>query len=605
MKKLISLLLLVAFLFALAPASFAADAAANAAAERLNELGLFNGVGKNTDGTPIYDLDRVPTREEAITMLVRLLGKEESALQGTWETPFSDVSLWARPYVGYAYANGLAAGISSTTYGGDVSVSATQYITFVLRALGYSDKSGDFAWDSAWTLSDRIGLTNGEYNAMTSGSFSRGDVAIISSRALDCLIVDSEQTLLQRVQGNAISGGKTLSATEISQKCSPSVFTVSAFYNNGTMRGTGSGFFISSDGYAITNFHVIANSTDIFAETTDGITHNVSLVDADQANDLALLKVEGAEFPYLEIGNSTNLEQGQTVFAIGSPKGLANTMSTGIISNPLRIVDGEEFIQISVPITHGSSGGALIDERGKVIGVTSAGFESGDLNLAIAIEKIKSLDKEKDDLFFAFDHTCYPSFEYVIDFGEFSGVNIVKGTSTPVGYTIAYDMDDFKSIFGRDTSLRYAETLVYYGQELEKCGLKKLETFDNGTLYGNGAECVLVELDYAARTITVYAGHVVTFYTEFPSLPDLGWYLGLECSEEYYINGSKCYNYRWTQFYSNSSIQEGLYNYALLLSYAGFSYKYADSAAILYEGKGLSIVVQITGNFVNVDVRYL
>jgi len=94
------------------------------------------------------------------------------------------VDAWAKPYVGFAYANGLTSGTSTTTYSGNATVTASQYITFVLRALGYDSKT-DFQWDKAWEFSDEIGLTDGRYNAETT-EFLRGDAAIISYNSLSC-----------------------------------------------------------------------------------------------------------------------------------------------------------------------------------------------------------------------------------------------------------------------------------------------------------------------------------------------------------------------------------------------------------------------------------
>lgn len=131
-KRLISFILTVVMLFAIVPTAFAASDKAVAAANALHELGLFNGTGTDANGNPVYDLDRAPSRHEAVTMLVRLLGKETEAQNGTWNTPFSDVAEWAKPYVGYAYTNGLTAGTSATTFGGNGTVTAAQYITFAL-----------------------------------------------------------------------------------------------------------------------------------------------------------------------------------------------------------------------------------------------------------------------------------------------------------------------------------------------------------------------------------------------------------------------------------------------------------------------------------------
>lgn len=202
MKRFLAIILSVTLLCTFVPAASASVASVDAehAAQSLYDLGLFQGTGNNADGTPNFDLDRTPTRAEAVTMLVRLLGKDAEAKAGTWETPFTDVADWAKPYVGYAYTNGLTTGTSDTTFGGDATVNATQYLTFVLRALGYTSGT-DFQWDSAWTKSDEIKLTDGRYNAGTA-SFTRGDVALISNNALSA-VVNGQSKPLSKVLGIA------------------------------------------------------------------------------------------------------------------------------------------------------------------------------------------------------------------------------------------------------------------------------------------------------------------------------------------------------------------------------------------------------------------
>jgi hypothetical protein len=228
-KRLISFILTVVMLFAIVPTAFAASDKAVAAANALHELGLFNGTGTDANGNPVYDLDRAPSRHEAVTMLVRLLGKETEAQNGTWNTPFSDVAEWAKPYVGYAYTNGLTAGTSATTFGGNGTVTAAQYITFVLRALGY-ESGVDFQWDKSWELSDSIGLTNGEYNANTS-KFTRGDVAIISNNALQLPLKGSDVLLCDTINTSDTSA---LSADKITGTWyNTDLPNVQASYNNG------------------------------------------------------------------------------------------------------------------------------------------------------------------------------------------------------------------------------------------------------------------------------------------------------------------------------------------------------------------------------------
>ena len=199
------ILLIFLLLFALAavfllPASAASEA--ETAAQELYALGLFKGVGTAPDGTPDFALDKAPTRNEAVTAIVRLLGKEAEAQHTDGETPFEDLVPWAKPYVGYAQRSGLVQGVSETHFGGDTPVSAAQYLTMLLRALGY--RSGeDFDWQTPWTLSDRIGFTGGQYPA--EASFTRGDLAILSRRALSAHLKGSATTLLQVIQHNRAS----------------------------------------------------------------------------------------------------------------------------------------------------------------------------------------------------------------------------------------------------------------------------------------------------------------------------------------------------------------------------------------------------------------
>lgn len=212
MKRTLALILTVLLLvsgFTVPVSAACSPDEAKIAADLLFELGLFRGTGTAEDGTPIYSLEKAPTRFEAITMLVRLLGMDEAATSQNWETPFTDLVDWAKPYVGYAYANGLTQGISDTLFGGSDTVSATQYLTFVLRALGYSSAT-DFKWDSAWEFSDKIGMTNGEYSAENNSDFLRADVAVISNDALDVKLKGSDKTLFESINDRGFGKAETI-----------------------------------------------------------------------------------------------------------------------------------------------------------------------------------------------------------------------------------------------------------------------------------------------------------------------------------------------------------------------------------------------------------
>ncbi|NLZ94407.1 MAG: S-layer homology domain-containing protein, partial [Bacteroidales bacterium] len=113
-------------------------------ANALKDLGLFLGTDKG------FDLERAPTRVEALALLIRTLG-EERASKGTWfdRHPFTDVPSWADNYVTYAYAMGYSNGVSATSFGSSDIATPEQFITFMLRALGYSDARGDFVWSES------------------------------------------------------------------------------------------------------------------------------------------------------------------------------------------------------------------------------------------------------------------------------------------------------------------------------------------------------------------------------------------------------------------------------------------------------------------------
>ena len=196
-----------------------------------------------------------------------------------------------------------------------------------------------------------------------------------------------------------------MSAEEIYEKCSPAVFYIEVYDANGKSLQSGSGFFINSDGTAVTNYHVLEGGSSAKITLSDsGKVYNVEGVyDYDKNRDIALIKVEGSGFSYLETANSDEVKGGATVYAIGSPLGLSNTISQGLISNTNRVIDGKTYLQTTAAISSGSSGGALINTSGQVIGITSgevaqstsSGTVTGqNLNLAIPINSISSLSKD-------------------------------------------------------------------------------------------------------------------------------------------------------------------------------------------------------------------
>ncbi len=153
-------------------------------------------------------------------------------------------------------------------------------------------------------------------------------------------------------------------------------------------RGVGSGFILSADGYVMTNAHVVESASEIYVTLTDKREFKGKLIGSDRRTDVALIKIEAAGLPRMTIGESRNIRVGQWVLAIGSPFGLENTVTAGIVSAKGRDT-GEflPFIQTDVAVNPGNSGGPLINVRGEVIGMNSQilSGSGGSIGISFAI----------------------------------------------------------------------------------------------------------------------------------------------------------------------------------------------------------------------------
>jgi serine protease Do len=142
--------------------------------------------------------------------------------------------------------------------------------------------------------------------------------------------------------------------------------------------GQGSGFLISKDGYILTNTHVVGDVDKITVRLSDGREFTAKKIGADSKTEVALIKIEGNNFPTLAMGDTSKLEIGEWVVAIGNPFGLKETLTVGVVSakgrNNMGITDYEDFIQTDAAINPGNSGGPLLNFDGEVIGINTAIF---------------------------------------------------------------------------------------------------------------------------------------------------------------------------------------------------------------------------------------
>lgn len=155
--------------------------------------------------------------------------------------------------------------------------------------------------------------------------------------------------------------------------------------------GQGSGFLISDDGYILTNNHVVGDADKITVKLNDGREFDAKRIGADPKTEVAVIKIEGKNLPYLEMGDSSALEIGEWVIAIGNPFGLVETLTVGVVSakgrSNIGIADYEDFIQTDAAINPGNSGGPLLNIEGKVIGINTAIFsrDRGYMGIGFAI----------------------------------------------------------------------------------------------------------------------------------------------------------------------------------------------------------------------------
>lgn len=192
-------------------------------------------------------------------------------------------------------------------------------------------------------------------------------------------------------QGQQIAAEKKLDLNEISN----SVMMLYCYSGN-NLESQGSGFIAFDSDTLVTNYHVIEGTDDVIAIAEDGSEYEVtSIRNYDIERDIAILTIQdGTKREPLTLGDSDRTKKGEEIYTIGSPEGLINSVSSGLLSGTM-LIDDKEYIQISAPISEGSSGGICVNAEGDVIGITSAGInEAQNLNFIIPVNDVKTLYEE-------------------------------------------------------------------------------------------------------------------------------------------------------------------------------------------------------------------
>ena len=210
MKRSISVCLVLALLLgALAIPASALTINQVRSADAMNDLGLFLGTDIG------YELENKLTRAQGVTMLVRMIGKEPVAKNGSFGDPFKDVDAWAKGYVGYAWKNQITNGISANEFGPNMTMTDYMFLTLTLRALGYNDSQGDFVWNDPYTLAKKVGLIS---STTADKDFTRGEAVEVFWNAMNAKLKDKTTTLADSLIAQGIFTAEEFAAAAKVQK---------------------------------------------------------------------------------------------------------------------------------------------------------------------------------------------------------------------------------------------------------------------------------------------------------------------------------------------------------------------------------------------------
>ncbi len=182
------------------------------------------------------------------------------------------------------------------------------------------------------------------------------------------------------------------SASEIAKAYGRAVVLIETLDERGNVMGQGSGFIVTPAGAIVSNLHVVRGAARIRVRMIEGDVYLTDrIVAIDEVRDLVIVKIDGFNLPTVKLGDSDRTESGEPIVAISSPEGLANTISTGILSG-VRRLDTHRVFQITAPISDGSSGGAVFNSAGEVIGIVTWLMKSGqNINFALPVNYARGM----------------------------------------------------------------------------------------------------------------------------------------------------------------------------------------------------------------------
>lgn len=413
-KRVLAFLCALLLLTGAVPFAAAQEGETLRAADALHTLGLINGTGASG-----YALESPATRAQAAVLLVRLAGAQQDAAADNWFSGYRDVPTWASRAVHYAVHQGWIDSPASAglDFHPDTAITADEWFTFLLRMLGYDDAAGDFSPDSAALFAQHIGLTP----QASTGFLSRGQLFVLLESALSFSYKDGSATVISRLIDRGIVSraaanalgflSPVLTARQVAERYTAAAFHLDVYTRQIELdidmpMVNASGFFISADGLAVTNYHTIEDSVHAVATLSTGEVYPVQRVlYYDPDADIAVIQISKTSrsghvtsaFAHLDIAPSgtRDVRPGDVVYTLSDPLGMGLAVSSGIISATNRDVERYSVpcLMSTADISQGSSGGALLNALGQVIGVTSGAYTYGNsMYLAVPIDPVLSAD---------------------------------------------------------------------------------------------------------------------------------------------------------------------------------------------------------------------
>ncbi len=254
--------------------------------------------------------------------------------------------------------------------------------------------------------------------------------------------------------------------------------SVSSFLDAIPSNGVGSGFFISGDGYIVTNSHVVKDASYIAVTTYDGKKYEAETVGTDEENDIAVLKINvptDVDITFLEFGSSSTLTVGQKVLAIGNPFGFDRTMASGIISGLSRPIRNEEgkvllgMIQTDTPINPGNSGGPLLNSKGLVIGISTSIYSSSGLNegMNFAVESDTASSSAQDLIKYGHVNRGWIDIvpvQLTAQIVDYAGLKVSKGIL--VSQVSPSGKAEKAGLKGGKDQVRYGSSIIFLGGDV-------------------------------------------------------------------------------------------------------------------------------------------